>query len=272
MTARLPLLVGLKRAGAPVAFVNSIGCDIVCESEVRTMEMAVSEAAVRLGVSEPRVRQLLAAGRLAGRRLGRSWLVDDVDVARLEQQRRQPGRPLGAGRAWGLLDILGGGNAQWLSAPARSQVRASMRKYVGASADRWRAALVGRSRAVECQIHPAAVRRLLASDAVRSTGAVVASRRGFDLQVAHADVDHVYVDPDSWPELSAALAVRPRDLARPSGLANLVVLLPQVPWPFAGRAEVPDSVLAADLLDSPEPRAIRAGAARLNELLQAIQR
>jgi excisionase family DNA binding protein len=234
--------------------------------------MAVGEAAVRLGLSEPRVRQLLAAGRLAGRRLGRSWLVDDADVARLEQQRRLPGRPLGAGRAWGFLDILDGGNATWLPAPARSQLRASMKKYVDTSADRLRAALVGRSRAVECQIHPAAVRRLLASDAVRATGAVVASRRGFDLHVVHADVDHVYVDPDSWPKLAAALAVRPRDLSRPSGLANLVVLLPLVPWPFAGRAEVPDSVLAADLLDSTEPRAIRAGAARLNELIEATQR
>jgi excisionase family DNA binding protein len=234
--------------------------------------MAVSEAAVRLGVSEPRVRQLLAAGRLAGRRLGRIWLVDDEDVARLEQQRRRPGRPLGAARAWGLLDILDGGKASWLPAPARSQLRTSVNRYVNASADRLRSALVGRSQALECQIHPAAVRRLLASDAVRSTGAVVASRRGFDLQVAHADVDHVYVDPDSWPDLSAALAVRPRDQARPNGPANLVVLLPHVPWPFAGRAEVSDSVLAADLLDSPEPRAIRAGAARLNELLAAIQR
>jgi hypothetical protein len=48
----------------------------------------------------------------------------------------------------------------------------------------------------------------------------------------------------------------------------MTVYLPKIPWPFGERMEMPDSVLAAGLLDSPEPRAIRAGAERLNELLK----
>jgi excisionase family DNA binding protein len=234
------------------------------------VEIAVSAAAARLGVSEPRVRQLLTTGRLGGRRLGRSWLVDSEDVARLEQQRRPSGRPLGPRRAWGLLDLLDGGEADWLSGAARSQLRASMKKYIDATADQWRAALAGRSHAVKCQIHPAALTRLQQSDAVRPSGAVVASRRGFDLVADHTGFECVYVDPERWSQLSKSLAIRPLDEDRSIGPANLVVLLPKIAWPFAGRAAVPDSVLAADLLESPEPRAVRAGAVRLNELLEAV--
>lgn len=44
------------------------------------------KAAERLGVSEPRVRQLLASGDLAGRRLGRTWLVSAESVARTRER------------------------------------------------------------------------------------------------------------------------------------------------------------------------------------------
>ena len=64
------------------------------------MEIAVPDAAARLGVSEPRVRQLLASGDLAGRRLGRSWLVSDESVARLQHNRRSA--RAAAGSAAGL--------------------------------------------------------------------------------------------------------------------------------------------------------------------------
>ncbi|WP_179500775.1 helix-turn-helix domain-containing protein [Nocardioides daedukensis] len=59
------------------------------------MDIAVKEAAQRLGVSESRIRQLLVAGDLHGRRMGRAWLIDSDDVARLQGQQRRPGRPVG---------------------------------------------------------------------------------------------------------------------------------------------------------------------------------
>ena len=137
------------------------------------MEIAVPDAAERLGVSEPRVRQLLASGDLAGRRLGRSWLVSAESVARLQQNRRLPGRPLGPRRAWGLLDILAGGEAAWLTSSARSQLKASMRRLAGADADEWRAALRGRSQVLACQAHPAAIPRLLSHQRVLPAGLAV---------------------------------------------------------------------------------------------------
>lgn len=239
------------------------------------MEIGVKEAAERLGIDPSRVRQLLRAGELPGRQVGRAWLVAAEDVARLESQQRLGGRPLGARRAWGLLDLLAGGSAPWLSSVARSQVRASVEKLEGAEADRWRAVLRGRSEILPCQAHPSALPRLLRHESVHPAGENLAVERGFDLVVAGRDLDmradpvvnQVYVKPDQWLALARALAIR----EAPSQ-ANLLVRLPKSVWPFEGRDAVPDSVLAADLLESAEPRAVRAGALRLNELAWAARR
>jgi excisionase family DNA binding protein len=232
------------------------------------MEIAVSDAAARLGVSEPRVRQLLTSGALAGRRLGRSWLVSDESVARLQQNRRLPGRPLGPRRAWGLLDILAGGKAPWLTSSARSQLKASMRHLEGADPDVWRAALRGRNDTLACQAHPAAIARLLSHERILPAGLAAVPGRDFDLTAGPHDIDTLYADPALWPGISRDLAVRTVGPDSPGVMPNLTVFLPKIAWPLGGRPAIPDSVLAADLLESPEPRAVTAGAQRLSDLLK----
>ena len=233
------------------------------------MEIAVREAAEQLGVSESRVRQLLASGDLAGRRLGRAWLVSSESVVMMrERGDRPPGRPLGPRRAWALLDILAGGDAAWLAAPARSQLRARLRGLAGAAPGQWRAALRGRSEVLSCQAHPAAIPRLVVHEEVLPAGLAVLAGRPFDLVISEHAVDQAYVDPASWPDLSSALAIRSAGPDHPDVVPNLTVFLPRIAWPFRGRPELPDSVLAADLLDSAEPRAVRAGVQRLDELLR----
>ncbi|MGH3248449.1 MAG: helix-turn-helix domain-containing protein [Trebonia sp.] len=233
------------------------------------MEIAVREAAERLGISVPRVRQLLMSGDLAGRRLGRVWLVSAESVARMrERGARLPGRPLGPRRAWALLDLLAGGDAASLAPSARSQVRVRARGLAGATPGQWRAALRGRSEVLPCLAHPAAVSRLVGLAGVLPAGLAALRSRPFDLAVAEHAIDQAYVDPARWPALSAALAIRPTGQDHPSAAPNLTVFLPQVAWPFWGCKELPDSVLAADLLDSAEPRAARAGVQRLGELLE----
>jgi excisionase family DNA binding protein len=231
------------------------------------IEIAVSDAAGRLGLSQPRVRQLLASGDLAGRRLGRSWLVSDESVARLQQNRRLSGRPLGPRRAWGLLDILAGGEAAWLTSSARSQLKTSMRRLAGADADEWRAALRGRSQVLACQAHPAAIPRLLSHQRVLPAGLAMLRGRDFDLTTGPHDIDQLYADPVLWPDIAHALAIRAAGPDGPGIVPNLTVLLPRIAWPFGDRTAIPDSVLAADLLESPEPRAVSAGAQRLSQLL-----
>jgi len=226
------------------------------------MEIAVKDAAQRLGITESRVRQLLHAGDLAGRRVGRSWLVAAEDVARLERQHRRPGRPIGPLRAWGLLDILNGGNAPWLSYSARSQVRSYMARLQDADGDEWRAVLRGRSHVIRAQAHPAALRRLQDADGVLPAGAAQAMQRGFDLVSFEEAIPEVYLQPEQWSTIAPALAIR-----EDSPQANLLVRLPRGVWPFEGCNSVPDPAIAADLLEAPEPRAARAGAIRLDELL-----
>ncbi len=43
---------------------------------------SVKEAADRLGISDRRVRKLLEEGRIKGRKLGRDWVVLDLNYTR----------------------------------------------------------------------------------------------------------------------------------------------------------------------------------------------
>ncbi|MBM3463723.1 MAG: helix-turn-helix domain-containing protein [Armatimonadetes bacterium] len=65
---------------------------VMAETSITT-----AQAAALLGVTERRVRQLCAAGILAGRRAGTghraTWQVDPADAQRLRATVRKPGRP-----------------------------------------------------------------------------------------------------------------------------------------------------------------------------------
>ena len=235
------------------------------------MEIDVKEASRRLGVNDSRVRQLLRAGDLRGRHLGNSWLILAEDVARLQRNGRRPGRPLAPKRAWAALDLLDGGGAAWLSDSARSQVRRYLADLVDPGPDDWRAVLRGQSRVLDVVAHPAAIERLRRVDGVRTVGPSAAAGRGFDLVALGEPIAEFYIAEELWPDLSRSLALR--EGAEP----NLRVRVPNEVWPFAdvgpsGQGRVGDAVLAADLLEAAEPRAVAAGAARLGELLASWQR
>jgi len=55
-------------------------------------ELLTPEAAERLGVTRGRVNQLIWAGQLDARKLGRDWLVDTESITRYQAIRRPPGR------------------------------------------------------------------------------------------------------------------------------------------------------------------------------------
>jgi excisionase family DNA binding protein len=224
------------------------------------MDIAVNDAAERLGVHPTRVRQLVRSGDLAGHRVGRVWLVDPQDVARLAGQKARAGRPLAPARAWGLLDLLDGGSALWLPSVARSQVRHLLSKLNGADADCWRAALRSRSQVLRVRAHPAAISRLLAEPQVLAAGPAEAARMGVDL-LAMGQIPQFYVPSGRWPELVRALHI----VEMPAE-SNLLVRLPRGVWPFEGHSHPGVAALAADLLESAEPRAVSGGVAKLNEL------
>jgi hypothetical protein len=230
------------------------------------MEIEVKEASRRLGVDESRVRTLLRAGSLRGRRVGNSWVVLVDDVARLESNRLRPGRPLAARRAWAALDLLNSGRAPWLSDSARSQVRSHLDRLDEPGPEVWLSLLRSRSHVVHALAHPAALKRLADVDVVVRAGASEAVERGFDLVAIGDSVPEFYVEASAWPQIARSLAIR-EIISEP----NLLIRIPHDVWPFSDGAAVSDAALAADLLESAEPRAVSAGATRLNELLAEWQ-
>lgn len=225
------------------------------------MDVSVHDAAQQLGRHPSEVRRLLAAGTLRGRHMGHQWIVDGADLARIQQQVRRPGRAMAPARAWALLWLLDGSDPDWVTAVARSQIRARLPELAGASADQWRSLLRTRAEMVRCEAHPAAIVRLQShADAVVASGPDQAGTQGIDLVVIDA-LPEVYVRRDRWLDLSAQLHVRPTH-----GAWNCTVRLPSL-WPFHGTASA--AVVSADLLDSAEPRAVAAGAQKLRELAEA---
>jgi excisionase family DNA binding protein len=226
------------------------------------VDVSVAEAAARLGIDRSRVQTMLRDGVLPGRRLGREWLVDGAAVAQLAESPHRGGRPMAPARAWGLLGLLDGGTAPWLSPVARSQVRQQLRALAGGDARRWRDALRRRSNRIRVRVHPAALSRIGTESElpVLWAGPGRAAAAGADLLVLDA-VAEIYVKEGDWPQFAKTWHARPA-----AADANLLVRLPVAAWPFDGRSEVGSAVLAADLLESPESRAVAAGFELLNTL------
>jgi excisionase family DNA binding protein len=219
-------------------------------------DVSVAEAASRLGLDRSRVRQLLRSGVLAGRRLGRDWVVSAEAVADLAQRQPGYGRPPAPRRAWALIDLLDGGDAAWLDPVARSHVRATARAMAGSDAAGWQRVLRGREDRVAVAGHRASIDRFIQADNVWPAGPAVAGRIGANLVVAHA-VPEVYVRSEDWDRLARQLHLRV-DVAEP----HLWVRVPRRLWPF-GPSGPGRAALAASLLDG-EWRAARAGAELLN--------
>lgn len=212
-----------------------------------------------LGVSDARVRKLLAEGRLPGRHFGRVWIVPAAAVAELADRQRRAGRPLAPARAWALIDILDGGQSPWLERVARSQVRAALRRLAGGDARSWRAALRGREDRRGISGHRSAIDRLASSGGVWPAGPSVAQRAGADLVVVEAPLEF-YVPPDRWEVLASELHLQPA-VSEPDAF----IRVPRALWPFGPDGPGP-AALAATLVDSADGRSAQAGAELLNAL------
>lgn len=90
------------------------------------MAVGVSEAAERLGVSRQRVLRMIADQHLPAQRVGRSWAINEADIAR---HRVPIGRPLSGDMARGFLDLAADIRPD-LSARDISRLRANMIRLV----------------------------------------------------------------------------------------------------------------------------------------------
>jgi len=87
--------------------------------------VSVEAYAAWRGISEQRVRELLRAGELSGRRVGKSqWEVDDVAFA----ARPRSSRPMSPRMAWALIRMMSGEPLGNVAPSERSRLRSKLLK------------------------------------------------------------------------------------------------------------------------------------------------
>lgn len=99
-------------------------------------ELSVREAAAYLGVHPSRVRALLNAGTLHGRRVGSQWLINIEDIDRRKALIRGGGRSraMSTRIAWAAAALADGQRADWISASERTRLRTRLLHH-GTAAD-----------------------------------------------------------------------------------------------------------------------------------------
>jgi len=226
-------------------------------------------AAERLGVNASRVRSLLASGRLAGRRVGSLWLVDDFD---LERRRvavaGMRGRPLSARVAWASAALLDGLDAGWLTSAERSRLRS---RWVSSSGDaqvcRWW--MQSRASACKYKIAPGDIAELLASDGVVAGG--ISAATSYRTGLGHGAEVEIYADQATVHRLVDEFFL----MAHPRGNLTLHEVRSETAWHLEAVRTVDDLlvaprlIVAADLLDSDDTRSRSAGASLLEETLSS---
>lgn len=213
-------------------------------------EVSVRQAARRLGVHVTRVRALLRAGDLDGRRIGGRWLVDEASANARAQKAVAEGRPFSARRAWAYLLLLTGEQVPWLDRATRSRLRARiLRERVEHVLPRLRRrAQVSYFRAsLSALLHIAGLPGFVPS------GVSAAVRYGASI-IARDQLDG-YIGERELREASYRLAL---ESVEPS-LANIVLRVPRLDAVLRGRGVAPSGAVAVDMMDSPDQCTSRAG-------------
>src|SRR5216683_6026641 len=92
---------------------------------VVSMEVGVQDVAAQLGLSDRRVRQLIAAGDLPARRVAGRLLVDEASIPRS----RPVARPMSPRIAWAFVSLLSGEEMD-VSARERARLVAKRRELL----------------------------------------------------------------------------------------------------------------------------------------------
>ncbi|MDQ0727879.1 helix-turn-helix domain-containing protein [Microbacterium sp. W4I20] len=91
------------------------------------VKLSVPQTAEQLGVSQQRVRAMIAAGQIDAERVAGRWFVE---AASLSMGRRRPGQPYSSRIAWALIGVAEGEQPSLLSQSERSRVRSRWRKLI----------------------------------------------------------------------------------------------------------------------------------------------
>lgn len=215
----------------------------------------VGEAAKDLGLSEQRVRALLAAGLLDGRKLAGRWFVFPESIERVRLRRNVRGRLLSPSNAWAFLLAASGQDPDWLSPWDRSRLQ----DRLASDWERWIPRLRDRASVARVQAHEGSLGKIRSDRRLVLSGISAAKQSGVDL--IRRDQVEAYVRERELPKL-----VREYKLEE-SPRPNLVLHIVSGNWPFQEDQRVaPPAVVAVDLIESEDPRSRRAGKAALKRL------
>jgi len=223
--------------------------------------ISVSAAARELGVNAARVRAMLAAGRLDGRKVGGRWLVHSASVRRRRRERRGRGRSLTPANAWAVLFLASGENNPQISGSARSRLRRllELRGGVEGLLDRFDQRASERSLVA----HPGILRHLSSDQRIVLTGISAAGE--YELGLSASDEVDAYVPAESVGDVMTTFALEEPRVGTAGNVRLRVV--PEGIWPFRKHV-APLAVVALDLAQELDVRSSRIGLATLRRLDQ----
>ena len=216
----------------------------------------MADAASRLGVSPRRVRQMLADGTLPGRRIGRTWVIEERALRTAAAERRGAHRPWNPSSAWRVLALADGAEVACTHVErsrARRRLAGGLRSIHGR--------LESRAHKRRYYVHPSAITRIAGRTDVVRTAASASAEHRLGL-VGGADLE-AYVRQSALQQLIDEESAEER-----SDRWNLMLrVVEDHVWPFPPGAEVaPRAVVAIDSLESEDERVRRAGAELLERL------
>jgi len=217
--------------------------------------LVVSDAAAELGVSQRRVRQMLASGELQGDRVGRSWILSAEEVERASRRGVDAGRRWNAASAWAVLCLAAGDEVE-LSPVERSRAKQRLAGGLESLIGR----LSSRAHLKHFYAHPGVLDYLADAPAVVRGGVSAAAE--YDAGLMVVGEFEGYVRDGDLDELISRFA-----LDESADRHNVSLrIVPDHAWPFAaGQAIASMPVVAVDLLEADDPRARRAGAELLEK-------
>lgn len=232
--------------------------------------MTVPEAAEHLGVHPSRVRELLHAKTLAGRRVGRQWLikVDDLDCHRELIRSGATSRAMSARTAWAAGALLDGQHTAWLASSERSRLKSRILQHREevATFRRWLAAR--QARVERFRIADADVGALLEEEGVVATGISAVGAYGARLSAVG--------EADAYVTATVATALKEKYFLVASDRGNLLLRTVDGTWHTDtavrrdGTSMTTRLMTAIDLLDGTDTRSATAGRALLRKALQGI--
>ena len=240
---------------------------VVCMSEV-----TVTEAAQRLGVHQSRVRALLSAGTLHGRRVGSQWLIsiDDVEQRKALISGGAKSRAMSTRTAWAAAALADAGQATWITASERTRLRKRLLQHKDAAAlatyQRWLASRQVSS--TRYRVAESDLADLLQAQGVVATGLTAAC--AYDLGLGTSGQADIYVTDDVAQRLINDFFL----IASDQG--NLTVRVVDGTWHLDtastvnGQLVTPRLITAVDLLDQRDARSTATGRDLLTRTLGTL--